>query len=261
MKLSPGQLKALEIMGKETGTLLPHTVNHLHWWDERKPASIQSFHSLKAKGLCQEKNMWWTLTEAGRQEYNFRFKENYGEPRTKPCYVSGLLQSFSEVKNRMTAMMATCGHEFGPGVVYAIKVTGSGRRSPTQTVCPACWIAWKKQGGGRCPRATDLTANFLDRIERTTPEPKVLQGTTEAAPEMPVEPSKWNPPPPPPPGPPTYAVALTEKEIEFITHAMIHSANIHVTFANQGSEDYPPEDAQKYANEVKRLCKVLEAAG
>lgn len=108
----------------------------------------------------------------------------------------------------------------------------------------------------RFDRFTDF-----ERAGRLTPEPRVIPNTTQSAPTPPPQEStEWNPPPPPT-GPETYSVALTEEEIKFIVKAMVHSANVHKCFCEQGSEEYPVKATNAYIGEVNRLRKMLEAAG
>lgn len=184
-------------------------------------------------------------TEKGKRQFN--------EPRS-PLRVIGRFDSYFEVKSTWGVDLANCGHEFGPGVVYALK-----KGSPSGKVCPACWALWKAKGGGRCPRATDLSANY-----RHVNNPKMLQGTSQPAP-APVEDdqkafvAKWLPPLPPT-GPETFTVALTEEEIKFIVKAMVHSASVHRCFCKHGDKEYPFKETNAYIDEVNRLRKVLESA-
>lgn len=93
-------------------------------------------------------------------------------------------------------------------------------------------------------------------------QPKILKNTSQPAPTpSPAEDQEWNPPPPPPPpAEESFHVSLTHSEIKFIIQAMVHSANIHKCFCEQGSDMYPLKETNAYIREVNRLRKILEAA-
>lgn len=68
MKLTKGQIAALKWLKISNRVLLPHTINGLDIWMKHEPASIQSFISLKNKGLVRtdpDHPFFWELTEDG----------------------------------------------------------------------------------------------------------------------------------------------------------------------------------------------------
>ena len=68
LQLTAGQKVALLWLKQVGHTGLPHTTNppHCRLWDEHKPATVQSFYSLRSKGLAQTKDGWlWHLTPEG----------------------------------------------------------------------------------------------------------------------------------------------------------------------------------------------------
>jgi hypothetical protein len=46
---------------------------------------------------------------------------------------------------------------------------------------------------------------------------------------------------------------LSDAEVEFTTKAMIHSANINITFYDQGADGYGYEETKKLADETNRI--------
>lgn len=56
---------------------------------------------------------------------------------------------------------------------------------------------------------------------------------------------------------------LTTEEIEFIKKALIHSANVHVTFCNSETENddvdrlYPIKETNDYCRKVNEICEKL----
>lgn len=102
-------------------------------------------------------------------------------------------------------------------------------------------------------------ARQVDKVLRV-PEPTIVPNTTQVAPTPPPEPTgEWNPPVTPP-GEPTYRVLLTEKEIEYIKHSLVHSANVYKLFCEQGSKEYPLKETNEYIAEALRIGKILDAA-
>lgn len=58
-------------------------------------------------------------------------------------------------------------------------------------------------------------------------------------------------------------INLTPEEIEFVKKALIHSANVHVTFCNNESENndvdrlYPIKETKDYCKMVHEICEKL----
>lgn len=46
---------------------------------------------------------------------------------------------------------------------------------------------------------------------------------------------------------------LSEEEVKFIKHAMIHSANVYITFYDQGAPEYSYEEAKRIGEETNRI--------
>lgn len=58
-------------------------------------------------------------------------------------------------------------------------------------------------------------------------------------------------------------INLTPEEIEFVKKALIHSANVHVTFCNNETKNndvdrtYPIKETKDYCKMVNEICEKL----
>lgn len=66
--LTDGQVAVLKWLKEKPGTLMPHTTNppYCRAWDDHKPATPASFHSLEKLGYIEKRNThFWHLTRDG----------------------------------------------------------------------------------------------------------------------------------------------------------------------------------------------------